>query len=173
MVSKRKIYWKSPLVFVTIGSTQFPFTRLSEAILNCNKIHFNLMHQSYKSNLSEIKLKNLISKADKIIAHAAPSTLYLIANYARNMPLIIPRRYYLGEAVSDHQLYFASHVANCLPHKLRTYVIMDCNILRYVNNYLSQKDETNILKHYLFPRFPRSLFKRSFENLLYQSKINE
>ena len=87
------------------------------------------------------------------------------------MPLIVPRKNFFGEAVSDHQLYFADYIKGLLPKKYKKYVIMDDHVSTLVYKFLLGKTDKNILKYYLFPNFTRSFLKKSFKKLLLRKKI--
>lgn len=169
MVSKSKIYRQPFIVFVTVGSTNIPFTRLNKAILNCKSLC--LSKYSFRNDLSEEQLISCISHAEKIIIHASPSSLYLVTKFARYMPLILPRRVTLKEAVGDHQFHYAQYIKRNLPKKYKKFVITDLEISYALNIYLSQKKEKNVLQNYLFPISSQEIFKKSFSKLLQQEAI--
>jgi len=173
MVSKSTLYRQPSIVFVSIGSTHFHFSRVYKSLSSCENSEFMIAKQSYKNNLSDEALIYAIKGAQRVIIHAAPSTLYIVSQYAKYMPLIVPRRARLGEAVGDHQLYYAEYVRNKLPKKYQKYVLLDIDIAVQIADYLARKNEANILSRYLFPKEERELFKRSFNDLLINQGLIE
>jgi len=173
MVSKSAVHRQPSLIFITVGSTEYPFARLQEVTSLFKETKFRLLPQSYDNTLTEAELIRSISQADKVILHAAPGSLYLVTKYAKNMPLIIPRRASFGEAVGDHQLHFARYIKKCLPNQYNKYVVTDSDIGPFVHDYVSQAGKKNILKNYLFPSDSRLLFEKSFKRLLLQKGLLE
>lgn len=145
MVQKSKILGKSSLIFVTVGTTNFQFKRLFLALDNVLlqlKIKAQLIVQSidfsyhwqYKNILIKKCFKppemlELIKKADKIVAHAGPGTLYLILKHAKKMPLIIARDRKYQEHVSNHQILFTQFIKNKLNNKQKKYFVIEEKIL--------------------------------------------
>lgn len=166
MVQKSKILGKHPLVFVTVGSTNFQFNRLFSALDPALKVIETTPHLSiqggnsiYRSSyrcvkknkfLDPIALTKIIKKADKIITHAGPATLFLITKHAKYMPLVIPRRKEFKEHVDDHQLFFTKFLKKKLPQKYQKYFLVDPVIDQPIKKYLAEKSQDNILKKYLF-----------------------
>lgn len=126
MVQKGKILGKSILVFVTVGTTPFQFNRLfkaiDEALLELKK-PIKLIVQQGESNY-QWQYKNVktykylrpdrmiyyIKKADKIITHAGPGSLFLIFKYTKIIPFILARSSVFKEHVNDHQIEFTKFI---------------------------------------------------------------
>jgi UDP-N-acetylglucosamine transferase subunit ALG13 len=49
-------------------------------------------------------------KAQDIICHGAPATIFFILKTTGKIPLIIPRQHRYGEHVDDHQVYFMKYL---------------------------------------------------------------
>lgn len=166
MVSKGKILGKHTLIFVTIGSTNFQFNRLFLAIDNVlSKLQKEIFlavqkgnttykwrykHITFCSYIKPVDLINFIKKADKIITHAGPATLYLITKHAKSMPFIVPRISQYGEHVDDHQLFFCEYLKTKIPKTASRYIITDHYLEQKLKIYLNNKTQSNILKRYLF-----------------------
>lgn len=112
------------MIFVTVGTTKFPFNRLLKTVdrvLVDSGGREKLVVQSgnstygfkypYTKTKKEYSFKdfiNYLKKARVIITHGGPATLYLIFKFSKYYPLIIPRRKEFGEHVNDHQVCFAN-----------------------------------------------------------------
>lgn len=154
------------MIFVSVGSTKFPFTRLFasvDKIINYRKLSPTLLVQQGNcdyiwqySNVKKVNYlspKQLISQikvADKIIIHAGPATIFLIAKHAKYMPLIVPRLAKLKEHVNDHQLYFAEYLRKKLPTNLKKYFVINEKLDISVSSYLKEKNRRNNLSKFLF-----------------------
>lgn len=114
------------MIFVTVGTTGFSFDRLLKAVdlaVQRSKIKEKLIvqkgssqyHFLYKniSSYQEIsfgKTLTLIKKARVVICHAGPATIYLALKYAKNKPLVVPRRKNYHEHLNDHQSFFTEFI---------------------------------------------------------------
>ncbi len=166
MVSKSKILGKSIIVFITVGSTNFQLDRVLSSIdqiLVKEKHNYYVIAQIGKSEykwqykkikiidyLAPNKLISNIKQADKIISHGGPISIYQIAIYAKNMPLIVPRLAQFKEHVDNHQLHFAKFLQNKLPKEFKKCFVVDTDLNKSVSIYLKEEQQKNILKKYLF-----------------------
>lgn len=166
MVFKSKVLGDTSLIFLTVGSTQFPFTRLFIAIdkaLEELKSQAKLVIQAdcspYKWKYRNIKLFNtlypkeideLLSKADKVIAHGGVGTLYSLSKNAKNMPLIVARLHKYREHVNDHQLEHMLHVRSQFPNSYKDFFLVDQDIQNSINKYIQGDNKKNVLGKYLF-----------------------
>jgi UDP-N-acetylglucosamine transferase subunit ALG13 len=166
MVSKSKKLGQPTLIFISIGSTKFSFTRLFtsvDKILNGEKLSSSLLIQQGSDNyvwkypnVKKIKyllpkqLINQIKRADKLIIHGGPATIYLVVKYARFMPLIIPRLAKYKEHVDNHQLFFIKYLWKKLPDNLKKYFVFEEKIDDIIGNYLKEKNINNSLNDFLF-----------------------
>jgi|SRR3989344_7935121 len=157
---------KLPKIFVTVGSTHFKFDRLLQSIdqtlikeKDDNYVIAQIGQSNHRWNYKKIRLINYlhpntmishIKKADKIISHGGPISIYQITKYGKNLPLIIPRLAKFNEHVDNHQLYFTDFQRKQLSTNLRKYFAIDENIEKYIENYLKEKPKKNILNKYLF-----------------------
>ena len=109
------------MILVTVGMTKFPFNRLLDF---ANKIAeryqdkkivvqsgrgklYSKKNLDVKSYLAYDELVSLISKAEVVISHGGPATIYLCLKHGKK-PLVMPRRKKFGEQVNDHQVYFTN-----------------------------------------------------------------
>lgn len=179
MVQKSKILGKSSLIFITVGTSNFPFNRLFTAIDNVLtqfKTNVKLIVQSggcssYRWQYKNVLIKNffkppelikLIKKADKIIAHAAPGTLYLISKHSKKTPLIVARDPKYQEHVANHQILYAQFIKNKLSNNLKKYFIIEDKILlNCIKSYLLEDVSFSKRKIQIFDQTnKRSLFMR-------------
>lgn len=166
MVSKSKILGRPSLIFVSVGSTKFPFIRLSANIdkaINGQKNPSSRLIQQGNPNyiwqypnvktvdyLSPRQLISQIRKADKIIIHGGPATIFLAVKYAKFLPLVIPRLAKYKEHVNDHQLFFTQYLRKKLPNNLKKYFIIDEKTDPAIGSYLKEKNKVNNLNKFLF-----------------------
>lgn len=116
------------MIFLTVGTTKFPFDRLLKAIdevmIKLNSGEELIVQKGtgdYKFEyprakiFKEIPFNKMISymkKARVIITHGGPATIFLALKYGQNRPLVIPRSKKFGEHVDDHELLFAGFLKN-------------------------------------------------------------
>jgi hypothetical protein len=146
MVSKSKILGKPPLILVSIGSTKFPFSRLSSVLKEIDKNRYQIIDKFLPPDQFIASIK----KADKIIVHGGPGTIFLAFKYAKFMPLIIPRLAKYREHVDDHQLFFTKYLRSKLPDSLKKYFVTNEKIKDVIGRYLKIKNVPNNLSKYLF-----------------------
>lgn len=110
------------MIFVTLGTTNFPFDRLLEGVdvaiesLNLReKLVVQAKVSNYKFRHKKTKIIKVtdyggiisyLKKSRIVITHGGSATVYLSLKYCRNRPLIIPRSKKYREHVDDHQIYF-------------------------------------------------------------------
>lgn len=174
MVQKSKILGKFNVVFLTTGTTKFPFERLLKSvdyvlqkyhknffliaqIGNCNyNFHYpnTLVFKYIPPNI----LTYFITKSDAIITHASYGILFQIEKLTKICPLILCRRYAYKEHIDDHQFYFAKYLKhNIFPRNKRLFVVTSKDIIRVLKFYLA----SNSLKK-----------KRNFKIFKYTVDIN-
>lgn len=146
MVSKSKTLGQPSIILVSSGSTGFYFFRLQKKLNEIDKNRFRIVNGFE----SPEKLIGLIKKADKIIIHGGPATIFLVVRYAKITPLVVPRLKKYKEHVDDHQLFFIKFLQKRLPSNLKRYFVVEENIDDPVDGYLEEKPKTNILYKYLF-----------------------
>lgn len=166
MVSKSKILGKPSLIFVTIGTTNFPHNRLFIAVDNALQSlggEERLIVQTGKSsyvwkykNIQQyqyIKPKKMISffsKANKIITHGGFGTLFMLSTASKNMPLIVARRNQNGEHINNHQSEFIIWIKKKLPPTYKKYFLLQEQIQKEVREYLQSANSNNLLHNFLF-----------------------
>lgn len=111
-------------VFVSVGTDHHPFDRLirwvDEWLLTDLGLRAACLMQSGASAhprqagwmpyLSQQGIQAAVKRATIVVGHAGPGTI--IACRSRGLvPIVVPRRKALGEAVDDHQLGFAARMA--------------------------------------------------------------
>ena len=153
MVSKSKILGQSALIFVTVGTTSFPFDRLLKALdkilleIDCKA---KLVVQSGKSRyvfkyskvkrfeyLNPTQLRTYLRRANAIITHAGFGTLFMIAQHSTIKPFVIPRLKKYNEHVDNHQLFFINY--NNRSKKLNN---IEDNINQQLLNYLTYQNRS-------------------------------
>ena len=156
MVSKSKILGKSPLIFVTIGTTDFQFNRLFCAIdkaMHRLKSNPRLVAQMGKSNynweykniiqydfLSPKQMRYYLSRANRIITHCGYGTLQKIALKAKCCPLVVARLKKYQEHVNDHQLVFCNYLKKKTPDVAQNIIIDDTSLDIAISSYLASKN---------------------------------
>jgi len=166
MVFKRTILGVSPLIFVTVGSTNFPFDRLFAAvdksislltfkpqvIVQSGNSHYRWVSTNIKryTYLDPKDMNRIIKKANKIITHGGFGTMHAISQYNPSMSFVVPRLEKYHEQVDDHQKYFLEFVRDKLPQKYHQFFFIEGNLVDAISNYLSEKSKENVLNTYLF-----------------------
>ena len=146
MVSKSKILGQHPLILISTGSTKFVFSRLSSVLNKIDKNTYEIINKFLSPN----QFITSIKKADKIIVHGGPGTIFLVAKHAKFMPLIIPRLTKYREHVDDHQLFFIKYLKSKLPDNLKQYLVTEEKIVHIIEHYLKLKSVPNNLNKYIF-----------------------
>lgn len=113
-----------PLVFVTVGTDAFPFTRLMRWIEGWlaggggARVQMIVQHGPSRPPegveahefLPYADVRAAMKRAAAIVCHGAgPSVLESLEN--QTIPIVVPRRRAFGEAVDDHQVAFARRMA--------------------------------------------------------------
>lgn len=179
MVYKSKILGKPPIIFITLGTTQFPFNRLYKALdealkkLNTTPIIFAQGQQGYKWQYDTItsyeilhpkKFISILKKATHIITQAGPGNLYLISQYSKVFPFIIAREKTHSEHINDHQVHFRKFIKDHLPKEYSQYIASEENLQNQLTQYLNTIPKKNILN--------KSIFNKSDKNILMQRLSN-
>ena len=115
------------MIFLTIGTTEFPFDRLLKAVdeAMCNlRLNEQLIVQSgvgdYQFKYPNVKVfKDLpfnkmvyyLKNARVVITHGGPATIFLALKYSQNKPLVVPRSEKFGEHVNNHQVIFTKDLS--------------------------------------------------------------
>lgn len=146
MVSKSKILGQSSVIFISTGTTKFPFLRLLFYLKGLNKNQYKILDDFMPPN----QFVDSIKKADKIIIHGGPATLFLVVKYARFLPLVIPRLTKYKEHIDNHQFFFTKYLRKKLPNNLKKYFAIDEKIDDVIYNYLKEKNKINNLNKFLF-----------------------
>jgi len=155
MVQKSKILGKPLLVFVTVGTTPFKFDRLFQAIdevaLSIDKpiklivqqgesdYQWRYQHVAIHKYLPPNKLINFIKKADKIITHGGPGSIFLIQKYTSVLPLIIARLKEFKEHIDNHQVCFLKFLKK-KNSALANYIFIKNDLVSAVKEYLENKN---------------------------------
>ncbi len=146
MVSKSKILGQSSLILISVGTTKFPFLRLLFYLKGLNKNQYKILDDFMPPN----QFVDSIKKADKIIIHGGPVTIFLAVKYARFLPLVIPRLAKYKEHIDNHQFFFTKYLRKKLPDNLKKYFVTEEKIDGAIDNYLKEKNRINNLSKYLF-----------------------
>lgn len=107
------------MIFVTVGTHEQQFNRLIEYIDNLIKskeINKEVIMQigystyipqncEYKKMIGYDEMNKLAEKADIIITHGGPASIFLAHKYNKK-PIVVPRQRAFDEHVDDHQVMF-------------------------------------------------------------------
>ena len=151
------------MIFVTAGTTIFPFRRLEELVLELQSLYPNkeiifqnscVVTRSFPETVKVIDFAALtvfesyIKKAEILIVHAGYATVMQSLQHAFTKPIVMPRLRCYKEHVNDHQLYFARFMQK---QKLVTVIekedqiqsVLKKNIYNplIVNRYLEKVDQ--------------------------------
>ena len=152
MVSQRKVLGKAPIIFVTVGTTQFScvrFFRLIDETLHLYKGDVKLIVQQGSTEymwqypnretyttISPKQMATYIKEADKIITHAGFGTLYTIFQNHGVNPFIISRQKKYQEHVNDHQKYFLTFLKQKMTEPSTHWIFSDptvSDLLSYIS----------------------------------------
>lgn len=141
------------MIFVTVGTTKFPFYRMGNIIHELIDITQNkerIIIQQGKLNLkvksrnvsvfSEIphnKFLKYIKEARVIITHGGPATIFQILAEQKK-PFVLPRLKKFGEHVNDHQKYFSEYLGS----KQYIYLLHSEKDLKIIASYTHQSKKT-------------------------------
>lgn len=114
------------MIFITVGTTNFPFQRLSNIIFSlaqnelrteplifqhgATKISWKLPNVKFYRFLAYKTHTKFITKAKLIISHGGHATIYLALSLKKNV-IVLPRQKNYGEHVNDHQVFFSEYLA--------------------------------------------------------------
>lgn len=151
------------MIFVTVGTTKFPFDRLLKAVDKAMIVLNNKEQLIAQKGISRYKFKyqNCLSfseipfnkmiyylkKARVVMTHGGPATIFLCLRYSKNKPLVLGRSKILKEHTDNHQLWFSQYL-----QKLKLIITIDKrdNLEEFINNYIN-KPEQVIKSHQLKP----------------------
>lgn len=142
------------MIFVTVGTTQYPFSRLIDTVINLAKKRpqetFIIQSGAYIPNIPLPKnvtcktyyqffeVQRIIKRSKLIICHAGLATILQIAK-AGKVPLVIPRKKEYGEHINNHETKIAQLLAR---KKIILWETDPVEISKYINN---QKNPTEFL----------------------------
>ena len=108
------------MILVTVGTHETPFDRLLSAVPPLRQLGELVVQHGSSSVRPEgatcvdfcsfPELTALVERARVVVTHAGAGSV-LLALAAGKRPVVVPRLARLGEAVDDHQLVFARHLA--------------------------------------------------------------
>src|SRR3989344_8731721 len=141
----------SIVIFITVGTTSFPFIRLFKAVdqiistipeepmlvVQTGNTEYKWKYRNittYKY-LSPPKMIQIIKIAEKIITHGGFGTMYMISKHNQYMPLIVARQKKFNEHVDDHQIRFIRYVNNKYSSLYDNFFITAKNLEEYILNY--------------------------------------
>lgn len=146
------------MIFVTAGTTTFPFHRLEKVVLTLAELFPNerIVYQNSKSGIVSFPKKvevitfinpkdfiKLLKEARVIVSHAGYATVLKAIKHSKTKPIVIPRLAKYKEHVNDHQLYFAKFMEEI-------YLVSVVNRPDQVKDTMKQnKIEPAIVENYL------------------------
>jgi UDP-N-acetylglucosamine transferase subunit ALG13 len=110
------------MIFITVGTTSFPFQRMVDIVKNIINIRNNseaIVFQYGKATVDDIKAKNIyfyaelpfekmqqyLADARVVICHGGPATIFQCIKIGKK-PIVIPREKKFNEHINNHQVYF-------------------------------------------------------------------
>ena len=111
------------MIFVTVGTEQFPFNRLIKAVdelqdaLHNEQIYMQIGHATYLPSCAHTRIlsfdefRQKIIDARIVVSHAGVGTLLMCASLGKK-PIMMARRKCYGEHVDDHQQMLAQRLAS-------------------------------------------------------------
>jgi UDP-N-acetylglucosamine transferase subunit ALG13 len=116
-----------PLILVTMGTNQYPFTRLYEYLITDPLYTDPRCDWFIQSGECEIKqvpeqgvveplvsravMEDLVRRSALVISHCGAGTLHTMLSYGKRV-IFVPRVARYGEFSDDHQLQIAAHINN-------------------------------------------------------------
>ena len=124
------------MIFITVGTTMFPFTRLFAAIdkilidLHSKETliiqspvpySFNYPHTKTFTDLPFNKIISNYRKSRISLVHGGLGSIYLATKYCRNKPIIIPRYQKFNEHTNNNQVDYCQ----IIKHQTNTSIVFD------------------------------------------------
>ncbi len=109
------------MIFVTVGTTSFPFDRLLKAVdeamptvktedlivqKGVSKYSFKYPKVKIYKELSFPKMIAYMKEARATITHGGPATIFQVIKYSSSKPMVVPRSSEFGEHVDTHEIVF-------------------------------------------------------------------
>ena len=133
------------MIFVTVGTERFPFDRLIKAIddaVRGGRIEGDIFAQtgrctykplsfSFKDFISFQDVAKYISQADIVVSHAGVGST-LLPLTMNKIPILFPRKHFLGEHLDNHQVEFSKQI-----EKTGKVIVAhdEAQLIEKINNY--------------------------------------
>jgi UDP-N-acetylglucosamine transferase subunit ALG13 len=139
------------MIFLTVGTTRFPFDRLLK-VVDKNLIRMNsreklivqsgISHYQFKypgaKVFKEIPFDRMLSyfrRARVTITHGGPATIFLALKNSKNKPLVIPRLSEFKEHINNHQEIFVKSLSQ---KRIIRAVLSPENLKEEISGYLKK-----------------------------------
>lgn len=109
------------MIFCTVGTHEDPFDRLLralDALPGDEPIQIQSGYSKYvptrctaESMMPFSRIQSLMQEARIVITHGGPASIMQALSYGK-VPIVVPRQAAFGEHVDDHQVRFASKIAD-------------------------------------------------------------
>lgn len=152
------------MILVTVGSTMFPFQRMSTLVEHIAHIrprqetivyqyghtppHFLDPHITLYPFLPYNTFLAYMKKARIIISHGGPATIYQALSFGKR-PWVLPREAEFGEHINDHQLDFSLFLASHNLIRLITPQTPIADIAKSDTSILPVRKNNRVLFRYL------------------------
>lgn len=125
ILSKRRCVRRVILIFVTVGTHEQGMDRLlieldrllenklitHEIIAQIGYSEYKPKNYKYQDLINYDELDELVDKADIIITHGGPGSIFHAIQYDK-VPIVVPRNPIYNEHVDDHQILFSRRLEN-------------------------------------------------------------
>lgn len=137
------------MIFLTVGTTKFPFERLLKAvdkalmrmdlteklIVQSGTTYYQLKYPKTKvfKEITFDKTLIFLKKARVVITHGGPATIFLVLKHGQNKPLVVPRSRQFREHINNHQIIFTKDLSSL---NLIKVLLPEENLVEKIINYL-------------------------------------
>ncbi|MDO8551791.1 MAG: glycosyltransferase [bacterium] len=141
------------MIFVTVGTTKFPFDRLVKAVDNSivnlktteklivqkgtSKHRFLYSNAQVFQELPFDKMIYYFSKARVVICSGGPGSIFLSLKHNNHKPLVVPRSKKFSEHVDEHEIFFAKY---CQEREQIKTILPGEDIVTLVSSYISMPE---------------------------------
>lgn len=139
------------MIFVTVGTTKFPFERLfktvdkvliktnsKEKLIVQSPVGYNFLYPNVEiiDDLPFLKMIGFFKKSRISIVHGGVTSMFLATKYCHLQPIIFPRYKKYGEHTNNNQVEFCKFISSKI---LASYVFDSQNLTKKMRTFLRTK----------------------------------